>query len=266
MVAFLKKHHRLLFYGSWILLGILQANFTELQDDEAYYWVYSLFPAAGYFDHPPMIALLIKAGTVFQTTALFVRIFPFILNVLSIYITEKLTTKKNPFLFYAICYSIAILHLAGFFAVPDIPLVFFSALLFLLYKRYLLNNSWTNAVLIGIVSALLLYSKYHGVLVLFFILLSNIKIVTDKKIIAAGFIALVLFIPHLLWQYQHNWVTFRYHLSERSSDSYDFLYTTDYLLGQLLLLGPLAGFIFWPISFIYIPDNPLDKAFKWTAV
>src|SRR5512138_2505808 len=32
---------------------------TELYSDEAYYWLWSLRPAAGYFDHPPLVAWLI---------------------------------------------------------------------------------------------------------------------------------------------------------------------------------------------------------------
>ena len=56
------KNHRLIFYSCWILLGLLQAALTELQDDEAYYWVYGQYLDWGYFDHPPMIGLLVKAG------------------------------------------------------------------------------------------------------------------------------------------------------------------------------------------------------------
>ena len=95
MPSFIRNHHRLIFYLSWTVLVILQAYFTELQDDEAYYWVYSLFPAAGYFDHPPMIALLIRAGTFFKATELSIRFFPVILNILSIYIIERLIDNKE---------------------------------------------------------------------------------------------------------------------------------------------------------------------------
>jgi hypothetical protein len=264
--SFIRNHHRLIFYLSWTVLVILQAYFTELQDDEAYYWVYSLFPAAGYFDHPPMIALLIRAGTFFKATELSIRFFPVILNILSIYIIERLIDNKDKRLFYAICFSIGILHLAGFFAVPDIPLVFFSGLLFLVYKKYLSNSTWTSALLIGVVAALMLYSKYHGVLVLFFILLSNPRLFIDKKIITAGIVALICFLPHLIWQYNHGWISVKYHLSERSADAYDFLFTSDYILGQLLLVGPLAGFFLWPISFIYKPRDLLEKAYKWVVL
>ena len=39
------------------------AALLPLSADEAYYWLWSKHLAAGYFDHPPAIALLIRAGT-----------------------------------------------------------------------------------------------------------------------------------------------------------------------------------------------------------
>ena len=56
------KKTRTIFYAAWLVLALIQAWGTELFDDEAYYWVYSKFLDWGYFDHPPMIAVLIKIG------------------------------------------------------------------------------------------------------------------------------------------------------------------------------------------------------------
>src|SRR5579872_5518298 len=39
------------------------AAIVPIVPDEAYYWEWSRHLAAGYFDHPPMIALIIRAGT-----------------------------------------------------------------------------------------------------------------------------------------------------------------------------------------------------------
>ena len=266
MNRFFKKHTRTIFYGSWFLLGLLQSIFTEVQDDEAYYWVYAHYLDWGYFDHPPMIALLIKIGTFFFKGALAVRIVPLLLNTATIYLTEKITSPKNPFLFYTIVLSVAVLQISGFVAVPDVPLMFFTALFFLVYNNYLQRSSWRNALLLGVVAALLLYSKYHAVLLLFFILLSNFELLRNAKIYAAGFLALLLFAPHLWWQYQHNWLSFRYHLFESNVNPYKFSYTTDYILGQALLAGPIAGFFLWPASFLYRTKNLFERSLKFTAV
>lgn len=266
MTTFFTKNHRAIFYTGWALLGLFQSIFTELQDDEAYYWVYARFLDWGYFDHPPMIALLIKMGTGVFGGELGVRLVPLLLNTATIYLAEKLTEKKAPFLFYAIALSVAVLQISGFVAVPDVPLMFFTALFLLVYRNFLREESWKNALLLGLTAAALLYSKYHGVLVMFFILLSNLKLLRNTKVYVAGIFAFFLFIPHLWWQSQHNWISFRYHLFESNVNPYKFSYTTDYILGQLLLAGPLAGFLLWPAAFLFRTKSGFEKALKFLAV
>ncbi len=266
MNDFLKKHHRLVFYSCWLLLSVMQAGLTELWDDEAYYWIFGQYLDWGYFDHPPMTGLLVKMGYSIFPNELGVRLWPLLLTTFSLMIIEKLIDKKNPFLFYGIALSMAALQIAGFLAVPDMPLIFFTAVFFLFYKRFLQNRSWLNTLLLGVGVALLLYSKYHAVLIVFFTLISNWKLFTRYQTYIAGFIALLLFAPHLYWQYQHDWVSFKYHLFESNVNPYKFAYTTEYIIGQLLLPGPIAGFILLPAAFLYRSKTQLERALKFTLV
>ena len=266
MKEVLQKNHRLFFFGLWLLLGLIQSGLTELQDDEAYYWVFSQYLDWGYFDHPPMIAVLVKMGYAIFPNELGVRLFPLLLNVFSLIIIEKLIDKKSPFLFYAIALSIAVLQLSGFVAVPDIPLIFFTALFFLCYKKFIHNFSLLNTFLLGLSVALLLYSKYHAILIVFFVLLSNLKLLTKYQVYLAGIIALLLFAPHLWWQYQHDWVSFRYHLFESNINDYKPAFTIEYIIGQLLLPGPVAGFILLPAAFLYKPRNETERALRFTMI
>jgi len=262
----LRKNHRILFYSSWIILGLIQCRYTELLDDEAYYWVYSKFLDWGYFDHPPMVALLIRAGYFLFHSELGVRLFFLLLNALSLVIIERLIDKKNVFLFYAIAMSLAILLLGGFFAVPDTPLIFFTALFFLCYKQFLQRQSFLHTLLMALVTAALLYSKYHVVLIVFFTLLSNPKLLTRYQTYIAGLIAFLIFIPHLYWQYQHDWISFRYHLFESNVNPYKISHTLDYIAGQILLAGPLAGFVLLPAAIMYRTKNFLERGLKFTMV
>src|SRR3984885_9008102 len=47
-----------------VLLRLVAATLTPLTFDEAYYWMWSKHLAGGYYDHPPMVALVIRLGTV----------------------------------------------------------------------------------------------------------------------------------------------------------------------------------------------------------
>jgi hypothetical protein len=266
MNSFFQKHHRLLFYSSWLVLALAQSASTELIADEAYYWVYSRFPAWGYFDHPPMIAILIKTGYSIFHNELGVRLICALLSTFTILITESLTGKKNPFLFYTIALSIGILQIAGFFAVPDSPLLFLTAAFFYVYRNYLQKPTWQQALLLATVITFLFYTKYHGLLIVFFTFLSNLKLLLRWQTWLAALFVLIFYSPHLVWQWQHDWVSFRYHLFESNVSTYKFSYTTDYLLGQLLLAGPLAGFILLPAALLYKAKNQFEKGLKFTLV
>ena len=262
----LPKYHRAIFYGVWLLIGMVQASATELLDDEAYYWVFSQFLDWGYFDHPPATAVLIKMGSALFGSELGVRFFMVLLNTATVAICEQLIQKKDALLFYAICLSLAVLQIGGFLAVPDNPLMFFTALFFLSYRQFVQKQNLTQTFLFSFVIAGLLYSKYHAVLIIFFTLLSNLSLLKRWPIYLAGAIALILFVPHLWWQYHHNWISFRYHLFESNVNPYKISYTTDYLLGQILIAGPLAGFIFWNAVAQYRTATDTERALKFTGI
>ena len=56
-------------------LRLIAGALLPLSADEAYYWLWSRHLAAGYFDHPPAIAYVIRAGTaLFGATPFGVRV------------------------------------------------------------------------------------------------------------------------------------------------------------------------------------------------
>lgn len=261
-----KKYHRVLFYSAWLLINLIQAGYTELFDDEAYYWIYSRFPEWGYFDHPPMVALLIGAGYSIFANELGVRLFIVLLNTATIFIIEELTAKKNPLLFYAIAVSVGIAHLGGMIAVPDIPLLFFTAAFFWIYQRFVQQMNWRHTVLLGICMALMLYSKYHAVLIILFTLGSNWKLFKKYQLYLAGSVALLLFIPHLVWQYNNDWPSVYYHLFERNAAHYKVDYTFEFIAGQLAIAGPIAGWLLIWAAWKYKTASPLEKALKFSLI
>lgn len=166
--------------GFWFVINLLQSRFTELLHDEAYYYIYALDLAWGYYDHPPMIALLIKMGTLFFDNELGVRLFISIMSVATIVLIVKMARVKNYLLFFALLFSIFIIHAGGFIAVPDIPLIFFTTLFLYFYKNYIERNRWIDVILVSLAIAAALYSKYLGLLVVVFTFVSNPQLLRRK--------------------------------------------------------------------------------------
>ncbi len=239
----IRQHPKTWFYTSWLLLNLFQSYGTELLDDEAYYWVFSRYPDWGYFDHPPMIAILIRAGYAFFPNELGVRLFMALMNTATLFLIQQMLLKNQQKLFYTIAFSMGVLQIGGILAVPDIPLTFFTALFFWQYRRFLAVASVVNALLLGLIMALMLYSKYHGVLIIFFTFLSNPKLFLQWKAWVAAVVGALLFSPHLWWQYTHDFPSVMYHLKERNAPEYSFAFSLDYLTGQILLAGPLIGWL-----------------------
>lgn len=259
----LQRNQKAIFYLLWFVVSLIQAGMTGLFDDEAYYWMYSKFPAWGYFDHPPMIGLMIKAGYNLFGNELGLRLFIVLINTATIRAIDSLLEQRNDRLFYAITLSMGLLQIGGIIAVPDLPLMFFVSLFFLAYKKFTASASIRNTVLLGVIVALMFYSKYHGVLIVFFTLLSNLKLFTRWQTYFAGLLALLLFSPHIFWQYQHNYPSVRYHLFERNAIDYRSSFTIEYILGQILLAGPLIGWLLLWAAGKHKPASLTEKALRW---
>ncbi len=260
------RNFRILFYSSLFIINLFQAWRTELFDDEAYYWVCSRFLDWGYFDHPPMIALLIRIGSFIFPSELGVRISSVILSTISIYLLEKLIKPENQKLFYSIILSILMLQLGGIVAVPDIPLFFFTVLFFIVYKKFIEDAGIIQILSISVVIALLIYSKYHGVLVVLFTLLSNHKLLTKPATYIVILFSFLLLIPHFLWQIEHDYPSIQYQLFERVSPPYSISFTSDFILGQLLMAGPLIGWLIIWAAFKYKTVTIIDKTMLYMLV
>lgn len=266
LLSYIKRRHQLFFFSAWFIINLISAANTELLDDEAYYWVYAEFPAWGYFDHPPMIAWLIKAGYSLFHNELGLRLFIVILNTATMILIRSLLEKKDDLLFYCIALSVAIAQIGGIIAVPDIPLLFFVAVFFSIYRRFAVNASVTNTVLLGISVALMLYSKYHGILIVFFTLHSNPALFKKYQTYLVTIIALLLFAPHLYWQYTHGFPSVQFHLFERNAVNYRFSFTSEYLLGQIALAGPLLGWLLIWMAWKHRPTSLTEKAMKYSMI
>lgn len=258
-----KKKLQILFYSLWFIGLLLQAIFTELIGDEAYYWMYSNKMAWGYFDHPPAIALFIKSGYFLIKSELGVRLLIITSSTIVIYLWEKIISPKRQIIFYMIVASVGILHFTGFLAIPDAPFMLSFTLFLIAYKNFIKQSNFKSTLLLSLSIAAMLYSKYHGVLVVILTVLSNIKLLKNKFLWIAGIITSTLMLPHILWQIQSDFPSVNYHFFERSTSAYKIDYTLEYLITQPFVLGPFIGIIFLISTFKTKSKNQFEKTLKF---
>ena len=148
----------------WIILNFLQSIFSEIHNDEAYYFLYGENLAWGYFDHPPLVGLLIFLSKLFFNGNLSVRFMTILFNAATVIlcwklIEEKLPDSKKVLTFFIISGSLIMFNAYGFITTPDVPFLFFTTLFLLSYKKFLEKESWFSVLLLAISMAGLVYSN-----------------------------------------------------------------------------------------------------------
>ncbi|MGM0619857.1 MAG: ArnT family glycosyltransferase [Bacteroidota bacterium] len=250
-----KAHYYII--GVWFIINLVQAAFTGLHYDEAYYWMYSQKMAWGYFEHPPMVAFIIWLGQLFPGE-LGVRVFIVILSTVTLAIIFNELNEKKDFFFQTIfVFSFPLIHthIAGFIALPDVPLVFFTVIFLLVYKKFILHPNLKLSILLATAIAAMIYSKYHAFLVIGFTVFSNLKLFRNKYFWTTVVFTLLLLTPHILWLVENEFGGFKYHLLERTNP-FRLRTVLPNIISQLLLAGPLTGIIiFWKLSKVKIQND-----------
>jgi hypothetical protein len=246
--------------ASIFIINLLQGYFTELIFDEAYYWYYAQHMAWGYFDHPPMVALIIRISSFFFSGELGVRFISTVLSagtyiVLWLLIDNK-TKNKYVIHYFILVFSMTLMHAYGFLTLPDTPLLFFTALFLFIYKKFLKSPSLGIAIILGLAMAALMYSKYHAVLIILFVLVSNLRLVFNRYAWLSVIIALLCYTPHFIWLFKNDFVSVKYHLFERPNRAYEF---GDFTLGFFVNLIALFGLTFPWIYRALLKTKKSDK-------
>ena len=259
----------LLWLGVWWIANLVQAGFTELANDEAYYHMFAERLAWGYFDHPPVTALLVWAGERLFGGELGVRFFFTVLQPLYLWILWRLIRpadagRRDAALFVVVSAATLMLQLYGFIAVPDGPLMFTTSLFLLTFKWFSENRrrAW---LWMGIAMALMAYSKYHGALVVLFALAANPRQLLRPALYSSGAVALLLLVPHLVWQYEHDWASFAYHLSGRNS-VFRPGYVVEFLANVLVVFNPFFVPLYVQAWRKVKPQTPVGRALKLLPV
>ncbi|MFT8244585.1 glycosyltransferase family 39 protein [Roseomonas sp. BN140053] len=233
---------------------LLAAAAVPLAPDEAYYWVWSRALAPGYYDHPPMVALWIAAGTALGgDNPLGVRLLaPFGLLLASLALVragEALFPGRSAGVWGAALFNATLLVNAGAVLVtPDTPLaVFWCLALWAVAEAHARGDGrWWLPV--GIFAGAALLSKYTAALLglgLVFWLLAEPRArpwLRDARLWLGGLLAAVIFAPVVWWNAAHGWASFAKQGGRAGvrGDGAALRWLAELLGGQLGLVTPIV--------------------------
>lgn len=254
----------------FFIVNLLQAVFTEVSADEAYYYMYGEHLEWGYFDHPPMVGLMTCISNILCDGNLNVRFVTVLLSLLTSLVIWKSLEEPHPdehklLVFFTILFSVVMFNIYGFITAPDCALLFFSALFFGEYKRYLKDNSLKRSLLIGFLMAAMIYSKYHALLLLVLVVLSNLPLLKDKRFWLSCAVAATLLVPHLMWQVENDFPSLKYHLMQRSTP-FQWSFLLEYLPNQLLVFNPFTFGALVYVMFKYKVNDTFERTLLFVIV
>jgi 4-amino-4-deoxy-L-arabinose transferase-like glycosyltransferase len=246
------------------IVQLLVASSFELAHDEAYYWLFSRHLDWGYFDHPPFVAVVIKLFSFLPASELSVRLGFILLQFATVLIL--LSMSGFSWVGVVLFFSFPLASVGGVLALPDMPLLFMTACYFWCLKSYLERDRFTESFILGVCIALLLYAKYHGVLLIFFTLLALPKLVYKKSFYLVTLTSLLCFLPHVWWQYLHDFSTLRYHFFERPSAVFSLARSTEYLIVQIFMAGLFSGPLVWYLLLKTQPQDAFNRVLKYSSI
>ena len=228
----------LLIVSAAAVIRLAFAAHLPLFPDEAYYWAWSTHPAAGYFDHPAGIAVVIRLGTsVFapfggKYSELAVRLGPVIAGWIAALVTtltawrvtQASRDRDAAMLWAAIIITVMPLAAAGLIlATPDSPVLAATSLTLYCVVRALEQPCRSRAslrwwLLTGVALGLAFCSKYTSIFVPVGVVLAIVlhpearPRLREPGPYLACVLATLVFLPVLVWNAHHGWISFVYQI------------------------------------------------------
>jgi 4-amino-4-deoxy-L-arabinose transferase-like glycosyltransferase len=236
-------------------MRLVYASLIDLRTDEAYYWTWSKENVLSFLDHPPMIAWFIRFGTaIFGDTNLGVRFA----GVLAMLVTQLLladmvrrVTNDARAIALALLMPEAALYYGLLMAKvsPDVAMIPFAvAMLWALVRLGESGDArWWLAA--GLFAGLALLSKFTFVMLLpaiaAFILVPawRWRWLRSPWPWLAALIAVVIFLPVLIWNAEHDWASFRFQFV-RAVATHEW---------SLRTVGEFIGVQFGLVGFVMLP-------------
>lgn len=245
-------------------LRLLAMLLVPLLPEEAYYWMYAQHPALSYFDHPPMVAWVIRIGTlIFGDSEFGVRIMGNLMMgaaSFAMYQLGRIWFARRTGLFSAVALQALPAYFAtGFIATMDAPLLLFWLLCLLGLTIALKLEHPIGWYLAGVALGGAMLSKYTAVLLGLGAVIAVFgcrpwrrQLLTIHPYLSAA-ISIGLFSPVIIWNQQHGWASFRYQLIQRFPDAaFSYRSVLGFIAWQFVVASPLLllamVWLFWRLA------------------
>lgn len=241
---------------------------VHLHVDEAQYWFWSQHQEWGYFSKPPVLSALVAASTsLFGSSALGVKALAMLIwlgvSVAIAWVGRVMGHERVGFVAGVLMLGSTTSGLLGMSATTDAPLMFCWTVVIGLVWKASHTRGWPSLIywgLVGVWVGLAILSKYTAAALLLsafwllWLVPSRARLTWIKGALWAALWAAITVSPHVWWNIQNDWPTLQHtlditagHADSNSSRPWTKRIGSEveFLLGQLLLMGPAWWLVAW---------------------
>ncbi len=239
--------------------------------DEFYYIACSENLHLGYVDHPPLsIFLLALCRSIFGDSLVSIRLIPAITGAFTVFFSGRMVQKLGGGIFAQSMAAIAVITAPqymgtnSYFSMNCLDLLIWTiaAYVIILIIKEKNNKLW---LLLGLLIGLGLMNKIS---ILWFSLglLAGLLLTPHRRILKskwpwlALFIALLISLPHIIWQIYNHWPTLEF-IRNATGEKMAGISPIQFILAQILTMNPIASII-WLIGLFYYFFSNEGKGFR----
>jgi 4-amino-4-deoxy-L-arabinose transferase-like glycosyltransferase len=275
-----------------LLHFIFNSNYGYFRD-ELYFIACGEHLAWGYPDHAPMIGLMAKTSRVLLGDSLFaIRFFPALAGAFKVFLTALLVKEFGGRRFATVLACLCVLCAPVYLAIDNLlsmnslePVFWMLAVYFAVRAcknrsndnpseirnpQSAIRNPSINWLFFGLFAGLGLMNKHSMVffgfaLVIGLLLTKERKAFLDKYFWLGGALALLIFLPNIIWQFENNFATLELLQNVRKSGKNVVLSPFGFFLSQIMAMLPVS-FPVWLAGIWFFLADKNGKRFRFLGI
>ncbi len=247
----MKQANRLLYFLAivkFIAPFLLHSSIYEPHRDAMLYMAEGNHLAWGFMEVPPLLSLLAWITHLFGNSFFWLKFWPSLFGALTMMLTGKIALSLGGRFFSVIMIFLsflfgAFLRMHFLFQPNFLEIFFWTAIAFSLI-RFIQTDHVKWLYLLGICCGLGMLSKYSVLFFIVSVLLSltltkQRSLFRNKELYLAMLIALLLFLPNLIWQWQHHFPV-AFHMNKLQRTQLQYISPASFLIDQLIMNFPVV--------------------------
>ena len=218
-----------------VIIGIrlIFTGVMGIMPQDAYYFFYASHLDLSYYDHPPMIAYLLRFFTsIFGKYVWVIKLADTITTALATFafyrLAKKFVSERKALIATALLLSTLMVSILSLVSTPDVPLI----LCWILSLNFLYKAIWTKKniywIWAGVMTGLSFDSKYTGIFIIIGIIGFLLIAKPYRKLLYSVWFFLYLLcfaitiLPVVIWNMRNHFASFKFQSEGRVKEGIDF--------------------------------------------